>query len=274
MGGDAERAELERWLAAGARANVRSRRHLTPPRSKICGSGAALSCCGSTYRPRGASRIFWGDLSQARGSSRAVRARPVFSRPQPYSLSMDCAEKISRLAASAGARSPPPAPPLHVALSHLLWRSRGCRSAGRTISTRCSISRSSARRARLNPWSLSSAEARGLGQVVPATGREIAQRLGVKNFDLDMLFLPHVSVRFGVWYFAQDMKMFNNETHLCLDGVQRGRGRTKQWQRPDLDLAVKRSWRARLTSTCGSCTTTAALQSLYTLSLCGGRAPQ
>ena len=73
---------------------------------------------------------------------------------------------------------------------------------------------------------------------MPATGRDIAQRLGVKNFSLDQLYLPYVSVRFGVWYFAQDLKTWE-EPIYALAAYNAGGGRVKLWERPDLDLAVE-----------------------------------
>ena len=89
-----------------------------------------------------------------------------------------------------------------------------------------------------NPWVTSSADARGLGQIIPATGKGIAQSLGVKNFSLDQLYLPFVSVRFGVWYFAQDLNKFD-EPIYALAAYNAGAGRVKNWQRADLDLAVE-----------------------------------
>jgi soluble lytic murein transglycosylase len=89
-----------------------------------------------------------------------------------------------------------------------------------------------------NPWSTSSADARGLAQVIPSTGQDIAKRLGVKDFTLDQLYLPYVSVRFGVWYLAQDLKSFQ-EPIYALVAYNAGSGRVKTWQRPDLDLAVE-----------------------------------
>ncbi len=73
---------------------------------------------------------------------------------------------------------------------------------------------------------------------MPATGRGIAQALGVRNFTLDQLYLPFVSVRFGVWYFAQDLKTFN-EPIYALAAYNAGTGRVKKWQESDLDFAVE-----------------------------------
>jgi soluble lytic murein transglycosylase len=89
-----------------------------------------------------------------------------------------------------------------------------------------------------NPWSTSVADARGLGQIIPSTAREIAQRLGVRNFALDQLYLPYVSVRFGVWYFAQDLRQLS-EPVWALAAYNAGTGRATRWQQPDLDYAIE-----------------------------------
>jgi soluble lytic murein transglycosylase len=73
---------------------------------------------------------------------------------------------------------------------------------------------------------------------MPATGQDIARRLGIKNYSLDQLYLPYVSVRFGVWYFAQDLKLFD-EPIYALAAYNAGTTSTKDWQRPDLDLAIE-----------------------------------
>ena len=73
---------------------------------------------------------------------------------------------------------------------------------------------------------------------MPATARDIAQRLSVKNFALDQLYLPYVSIRFGVWYFAQDLKRFD-EPVWALAAYNAGTGRAQRWQQPDLDFAIE-----------------------------------
>jgi soluble lytic murein transglycosylase len=45
---------------------------------------------------------------------------------------------------------------------------------------------------------ISSAGAIGLMQIMPGTGRTIAQRIAFKNFDSNMLFKPEINVKFGV----------------------------------------------------------------------------
>jgi soluble lytic murein transglycosylase len=89
-----------------------------------------------------------------------------------------------------------------------------------------------------NAWITSSADARGLGQIMPTTGQDIARRLSVKNYSLDQLYLPFINVRFGVWYFAQDLKTWT-EPIWALAAYNAGGGRVKNWIKPDLDFAVE-----------------------------------
>ena len=53
------------------------------------------------------------------------------------------------------------------------------------------------------PAAESYAGARGLGQVMPATGEGIARSLNMADFVLDDLYRPWVSVRFGAYYLSR-----------------------------------------------------------------------
>ena len=56
----------------------------------------------------------------------------------------------------------------------------------------------------------SSAGARGLMQIIPATGAEIAGNLGwPQNYTSDDLYRPLVSLRYGVDYLDRQRKLFD-----------------------------------------------------------------
>lgn len=57
---------------------------------------------------------------------------------------------------------------------------------------------------------ISSAGAYGLMQIMPATGSAVAKKLGVDNFNSQMLFQPKLNVRFGTWYMKQLMERFKH----------------------------------------------------------------
>ena len=65
------------------------------------------------------------------------------------------------------------------------------------------------------------AGARGLMQLMPATGREVAQRLGLR-YSTSLLEDPDFSVRLGTRYFRQVLDMFDGNEELALAGYNGG----------------------------------------------------
>lgn len=90
-----------------------------------------------------------------------------------------------------------------------------------------------------NPMSYSSAQARGLSQVIPATGQGIARALSVQDFQQDDLFKPYVSVRFGTYYLGSVLDSFDGNIFYALMGYNGGPGNARRWEKPDLDAAVE-----------------------------------
>lgn len=87
------------------------------------------------------------------------------------------------------------------------------------------------------------AGARGLMQLMPATGREMAQRLGLR-YSTTRLDDPDFSVRLGTRYFRQVLDMFDGNQELALAGYNGGPYRIKKlWRRagsqPELDRFVE-----------------------------------
>jgi soluble lytic murein transglycosylase len=95
-----------------------------------------------------------------------------------------------------------------------------------------------------NPGATSWVGARGLAQVMPATGEGIAQNLGVSNFALDDLYRPHVSIRFGAFYISQRIEDMNGSIHGGLAAYNGGLGNALRWadgaQVADADLFTER----------------------------------
>ena len=81
---------------------------------------------------------------------------------------------------------------------------------------------------KFNPNAQSGAGARGLMQVMPATGAEIAEALGIA-YDPDMLFDPETSIRFGTYYLRQQMNTFDNNPKIVLAAYNAGPHRATQW---------------------------------------------
>lgn len=80
-----------------------------------------------------------------------------------------------------------------------------------------------------NPQATSWVGARGLGQVMPATGQTIAQQLGITNFHTDDLYRPAVSIRFGAYYIAQQVAMMQGSVQAGLSAYNGGPGNAQRW---------------------------------------------
>lgn len=53
----------------------------------------------------------------------------------------------------------------------------------------------------------------GLMQIMPTTGKDIANRLNIAGFDKDMLLNPETNIRMGTWYLKWLTDMFNDRVH-------------------------------------------------------------
>lgn len=84
----------------------------------------------------------------------------------------------------------------------------------------------------------SSAAARGLMQVIPATREWIAARLGEPTTDRDLYRVP-VAVRFGAFYLNYVLQQFDDDVFAALAGYNGGPGNAARWHDPDPDLFVE-----------------------------------
>jgi soluble lytic murein transglycosylase-like protein len=89
----------------------------------------------------------------------------------------------------------------------------------------------------------SRAGARGLMQMMPATGKELAGRLGVR-YSTDRLSDPDYNIRLGTLYIRQVLDMFDGNVELALAGYNGGPYRIKRlWRQagpnPELDRFVE-----------------------------------
>jgi soluble lytic murein transglycosylase len=80
-----------------------------------------------------------------------------------------------------------------------------------------------------NPDATSWVGARGLAQVMPETGQGIAQNLGVSDFQLDDLYRPAVSVRFGAFYLGRRIQDMEGSVHAALAAYNGGLGNAQRW---------------------------------------------
>ncbi|MEL7634785.1 MULTISPECIES: lytic transglycosylase domain-containing protein [Sporomusa] len=69
----------------------------------------------------------------------------------------------------------------------------------------------------------------GLMQIMPDTGRWIAEQLNHEKFMIADLTDPDINIRFGTWYLASLKKEFHDNEVLYLAAYNGGRGNVKQW---------------------------------------------
>ncbi|MGD9048213.1 MAG: transglycosylase SLT domain-containing protein, partial [Anaerolineae bacterium] len=92
------------------------------------------------------------------------------------------------------------------------------------------------------PSAESWAGARGLSQVMPATGRQLARHLGMEDYAEDDLYRPHVSVELGAYYLTTLLQVFDDQIPVALAAYNGGPGNTRRWLDAvagDLDLFVE-----------------------------------
>ncbi len=71
--------------------------------------------------------------------------------------------------------------------------------------------------------------ARGLMQVTPATGEWIAEKLGIKSYDNDMLYDPETNIRLGCWYIKHLAGLYRGDFVLIFAAYNGGRGNVDKW---------------------------------------------
>jgi tetratricopeptide (TPR) repeat protein len=93
-----------------------------------------------------------------------------------------------------------------------------------------------------NPDIISPAGAIGLMQIMPATGKTIARKLGVP-FTADSLVKPEVNIKFGAWYLNKLLDQFNENKVLALASYNAGPTNAMGWylrnKEKDIDLFVE-----------------------------------
>ena len=91
---------------------------------------------------------------------------------------------------------------------------------------------------RWEPIVESSAAARGLMQIIPATGQWIAQQVG-RPFNARYLFRPVVSLEFGAYYLDWLLRRFDDNVFYALAGYNAGPNRVPNWANDDVDMFVE-----------------------------------
>ncbi|MCK8824018.1 lytic transglycosylase domain-containing protein [Fuchsiella alkaliacetigena] len=71
--------------------------------------------------------------------------------------------------------------------------------------------------------------ARGLMQIMPTTGRWIAEELQVENFTTEDLYNPELNILFGSWYLSRLMQVFRDDLTLVIAAYNGGEGNVRKW---------------------------------------------
>jgi peptidoglycan lytic transglycosylase len=70
----------------------------------------------------------------------------------------------------------------------------------------------------------------GLMQVLPATGRTLAQQLGIRHFDTELLRHPELNAHLGMRYLADQLADFDDRLPVVLAAYNAGPHRIDRWQ--------------------------------------------
>ncbi|MCE5307603.1 MAG: lytic transglycosylase domain-containing protein [Acidobacteriales bacterium] len=76
---------------------------------------------------------------------------------------------------------------------------------------------------------VSRSNAMGLTQVMPATGRQLARKFGIRRFRNEMLHRPDVNLRLGAYYLRATLDQFDGRIEPALAAYNAGASRVRSW---------------------------------------------
>ena len=79
------------------------------------------------------------------------------------------------------------------------------------------------------PRAVSSADARGLMQIMPDTGVWLSGRLGTANYSIDMLFDPRLNIQYGAYYLSYLSNHFGGQPVMVAAAYHAGMNNVKLW---------------------------------------------
>jgi soluble lytic murein transglycosylase len=81
----------------------------------------------------------------------------------------------------------------------------------------------------MDKMAASSVGAKGLMQLMPSTGQQIAKTLGEPWHSENDLFNPELNIKYGSYYFKELLKQFGGHAALATAAYNAGPGRVKKW---------------------------------------------
>ena len=73
------------------------------------------------------------------------------------------------------------------------------------------------------------AGARGLMQIMPATGSSIARQISLEGFEVEMLYDPEINIEMGIYYLDRQLENFQENPVYCLGAYNGGPGSMSGW---------------------------------------------
>jgi soluble lytic murein transglycosylase len=80
-----------------------------------------------------------------------------------------------------------------------------------------------------NPGAVSRANAFGLMQLLPATGKNTAKELRIRGFRTETLLVPNVNLQLGTRYFHEMVDHYNGQVEYALAAYNAGANRVEDW---------------------------------------------
>ncbi len=80
-----------------------------------------------------------------------------------------------------------------------------------------------------NPVAKSHANAYGLMQLVPPTGKQLARQIGIKAMPTNMLFQPALNIKLGTQYLRGQLDVWSGDWYKTLAAYNAGPTRVKEW---------------------------------------------
>ncbi len=80
-----------------------------------------------------------------------------------------------------------------------------------------------------NPGAVSRANAYGLMQLLPSTGKQMAKQRGERHFNTNELFDPSENLRLGTAYLRQNIDHYGGQVEYALAAYNAGDGPVRQW---------------------------------------------
>jgi soluble lytic murein transglycosylase len=80
-----------------------------------------------------------------------------------------------------------------------------------------------------NPSVVSYANAYGLTQVLPSTGRMLSRQLNIRHFRASMLFTPEVNLNIGTYYLRSVLDQLQGKWEATLASYNAGKSRVVRW---------------------------------------------